>query len=88
MVRGALFMDTVGRHGATLLPIDSEHSAVFQCLPGTVRAGDRVVGILLTASGGRFRQRDPARMWKLRPGRPAPRSEFFHGPQDRLIPRP
>ncbi|MFS9605711.1 1-deoxy-D-xylulose-5-phosphate reductoisomerase, partial [Klebsiella pneumoniae] len=33
VVGGALFMDTVKRHGATLLPIDSEHSAIFQCLP-------------------------------------------------------
>lgn len=55
---GRLFMDTVRSHGATLLPIDSEHNAVFQSLPRDfngdfVRSGVR--RILLTASGGPFR---------------------------------
>ncbi len=55
---GALFMDTVRHNGATLLPIDSEHNAVFQSLPrdfdGNLdRSGVR--RILLTASGGPFR---------------------------------
>ncbi len=55
---GALFMDTVRRNHATLLPIDSEHNAVFQSLPDNFsgdldRAGVR--RILLTASGGPFR---------------------------------
>ena len=55
---GRLFMDTVRSHGATLLPIDSEHNAVFQSLPAGY-AGDAegagVRRILLTASGGPFR---------------------------------
>ncbi len=55
---GGLFMDTVRSHGATLLPIDSEHNAVFQSLPrdfdgNLARCGVR--RILLTASGGPFR---------------------------------
>ena len=55
---GGLFMDTVRSHGATLLPIDSEHNAVFQSLPrdfngNLERSGVR--RILLTASGGPFR---------------------------------
>lgn len=55
---GALFMDTVRRHGATLLPIDSEHNAVFQALPVDFKgdlAGAGVRRIMLTASGGPFR---------------------------------
>ncbi|HTD89496.1 MAG TPA: 1-deoxy-D-xylulose-5-phosphate reductoisomerase [Burkholderiales bacterium] len=55
---GGVFMDTVRRHGATLLPIDSEHNAVFQSLPGNYNGNlDRsgVRRILLTASGGPFR---------------------------------
>lgn len=61
VVGGALFMHAVRSGGATLLPIDSEHSAIFQCLPedrGTW--GARIDHILLTSSGGPFRQRDPA----------------------------
>ncbi|MDP3287060.1 MAG: 1-deoxy-D-xylulose-5-phosphate reductoisomerase, partial [Methyloversatilis sp.] len=50
---GAVFMHEVASNGATLLPIDSEHNAVFQCLPTQGRAGVR--RILLTASGGPFR---------------------------------
>lgn len=58
VMAGSLFLDAVRRHGATLLPIDSEHNAVFQSLP---RGFDRdparhgVRRILLTASGGPFR---------------------------------
>ncbi|HLK47849.1 MAG TPA: 1-deoxy-D-xylulose-5-phosphate reductoisomerase [Bryobacteraceae bacterium] len=50
---GALVMDAVARHGAELLPIDSEHNGVHQCL----RAGNRaeVAKLILTASGGPFR---------------------------------
>jgi 1-deoxy-D-xylulose-5-phosphate reductoisomerase len=59
---GALFMDAVRVHGAALLPIDSEHNAVFQALPAgydgdAARAGVR--RILLTASGGPFRVLPP-----------------------------
>ncbi len=51
VVGGALFMTAVARNGATLLPIDSEHNAIFQCLPGG-RPDSTVSSILLTASGG------------------------------------
>jgi 1-deoxy-D-xylulose-5-phosphate reductoisomerase len=52
-------MDEIKRSGAELLPIDSEHNALFQCLPGDYRRGLDAVGIrrlLLTASGGPFRE--------------------------------
>jgi 1-deoxy-D-xylulose-5-phosphate reductoisomerase len=68
VVGGALFVAAVKRGGATLLPIDSEHSAVFQCLPhdrATWR--DRVDHIVLTASGGPFRGRDPASLRDVTP---------------------
>lgn len=55
---GALFMDAVRQGGATLLPIDSEHSAIFQSLPEDPATWDRrVAKIVLTASGGPFRTR-------------------------------
>jgi 1-deoxy-D-xylulose-5-phosphate reductoisomerase len=51
---GALFMDEVTRHGATLLPVDSEHNAIFQVFEDRhVSAIDRIV---LTGSGGPFRE--------------------------------
>ncbi len=60
VVGGALFMRAVREGGATLLPIDSEHSAIFQCLPEDRSAwARRIDHIVLTASGGPFRLRDP-----------------------------
>lgn len=58
VMSGQLFMDEVAKHGAELLPIDSEHNAIFQCMPGNFTEGLPQVGvekILLTASGGPFR---------------------------------
>ena len=59
VMSGALFMQAVQRSGAVLLPIDSEHNAIFQCLPHDYARGLDAVGvrrILLTASGGPFRE--------------------------------
>ena len=50
---GAIVMDLAARHGARILPVDSEHSAIFQCLMGS--AGADIEKIHLTASGGPFR---------------------------------
>lgn len=50
---GDVMMEAVARHGATLLPVDSEHNAIFQCLAGNDPAHVRM--ITLTASGGPFR---------------------------------
>jgi 1-deoxy-D-xylulose-5-phosphate reductoisomerase len=58
VVAGRLFMDALRRHHATLLPIDSEHNAIFQCLPPAFQDGLEPVGVtrvLLTGSGGPFR---------------------------------
>ena len=57
VMSGQLFMDAVRDHGAVLLPIDSEHNAIFQCLPqhyARQPAAAGVAKILLTASGGPF----------------------------------
>ncbi len=68
VVGGALFMQAVEQGGATLLPIDSEHSAIFQCLPEDRTSwGRRIDHIVLTASGGPFRQRDPATLADVTP---------------------
>ena len=59
VMTGALFMDSVKESGAQLLPIDSEHNAIFQCMPHGYQNGLEQVGvrrILLTASGGPFRE--------------------------------
>lgn len=59
VMAGPIFMDAVRTNGATLLPIDSEHNAVFQCLPGSFLGdlgGHGVRRVLLTASGGPFRE--------------------------------
>ena len=80
VVGGALFMDTVKRHGATLLPIDSEHSAIFQCLPEDSSTwADRVDSLLLTASGGPFRQRDPATLSQITPEQACAHPNFSMG---------
>lgn len=60
VMAGALFMDEVVASGAQLLPIDSEHNAIFQCLPHDATLGKfsgGVESILLTGSGGPFRNR-------------------------------
>ena len=68
VVGGQLFMDTVLAGGATLLPIDSEHSAVFQSLPPDPRDWvARIDKIILTASGGPFRTRDPLTLRHVTP---------------------
>lgn len=80
VVGGALFMETVHAHGCTLLPIDSEHSAIFQCLPedrSTWRA--RIDSLLLTASGGPFRQRDPATLAEITPAQACKHPNFSMG---------
>lgn len=61
-------MRQVRAHGATLLPIDSEHSAIFQALPEDPATwSSRVEKIILTASGGPFRQRDVATLAHVTP---------------------
>ena len=68
VVGAGLFLDAVRQGGATLLPIDSEHSAVFQSLPHDPSTWDaRVEKIILTASGGPFRTRSVATLREVTP---------------------
>ena len=68
VVGGALFMQAVQQGGGALLPIDSEHSAVFQSLPDDCSSwASRVEKIILTASGGPFRNRDVATLRDVTP---------------------
>jgi 1-deoxy-D-xylulose-5-phosphate reductoisomerase len=68
VVGGQVFMDAVAAGGATLLPIDSEHSAIFQSLPADPKEwASQVDKIILTASGGPFRTRDPSTLCDVTP---------------------
>ena len=68
VVGGDVFMRAVAAGGARLLPIDSEHSAIFQALPDDAATWSRrVEKIILTASGGPFRTRDLASMRDVTP---------------------
>ena len=68
VVGGQLFVDAVESGGATLLPIDSEHSAIFQCLPeDRATWNDRIDHIVLTGSGGPFRGRKPSDLADVTP---------------------
>ncbi|WP_318262618.1 1-deoxy-D-xylulose-5-phosphate reductoisomerase [Spiribacter roseus] len=63
VVAGSLIMNAARRSGAVLLPIDSEHNGLFQCLPARPGQPLSLAGVerlVLTASGGPFRDRDPA----------------------------
>ncbi|WP_448664532.1 1-deoxy-D-xylulose-5-phosphate reductoisomerase [Sphingomonas sp. CJ20] len=62
---GDVMMAAAGAHGVTLLPVDSEHNAVFQCLDRTAPRGVR--RIILTASGGPFRQKSLEEMRAITP---------------------
>lgn len=62
---GEVMTDAATRYGATLLPVDSEHNAVFQCLEQ--RNADKIARIVLTASGGPFRERSLDEMRAITP---------------------
>jgi 1-deoxy-D-xylulose-5-phosphate reductoisomerase len=66
VMSGQLFMDAIKAGGAELLPIDSEHNAIFQCLPPQNRQ-QGVHQLLLTASGGPFRTWSAERLESVTP---------------------
>jgi 1-deoxy-D-xylulose-5-phosphate reductoisomerase len=70
VMTGRLLMDEVRRGGAELIPIDSEHNAIFQCMPGGYLPGDAAEGVtrvILTASGGPFRSTSAEKMANVTP---------------------
>jgi 1-deoxy-D-xylulose-5-phosphate reductoisomerase len=67
---GALFIEEARRSGAQLMPVDSEHNAIFQCMPSGFRAGEHraeVRRILLTCSGGPFRHLPASELARVTP---------------------
>ena len=85
VMAGALFMDEVQQHGAELLPVDSEHNAIFQCLPaGSIAkgvAGQGVRKIILTGSGGPFRDFDLADLEDVTPKQACAHPNWDMGPK-------
>ncbi|MES2489087.1 MAG: 1-deoxy-D-xylulose-5-phosphate reductoisomerase [Pseudomonadota bacterium] len=70
VMAGRLLMDAAEQSGATIIPIDSEHNAIFQCLPAAYRCGAVPKGVkrlVLTASGGPFRETSLADLPKVTP---------------------
>lgn len=63
VMAGEIVMAAAKRHGVDILPVDSEHCAVHQCLSG--QDPDRVERVILTASGGPFRDSDPAALARM-----------------------
>ena len=64
VMAGELIIGEAKQHGAKILPVDSEHSAIWQCLEGEM---SRPSKIILTASGGPFRRYSPAELAKVKP---------------------
>ena len=80
VMSGRLFMEAIHEGGAELIPIDSEHNAIFQCLPARpARAGVR--RILLTASGGPFRHRRPCDLESVTPEAACAHPNWEMGPK-------
>ncbi|PZP99475.1 MAG: 1-deoxy-D-xylulose-5-phosphate reductoisomerase [Variovorax paradoxus] len=80
VVGGQVFLDAVQAGGALLLPIDSEHSAVFQSLPEDPATWSRrIEKIMLTSSGGPFRTRDPATLREVTPEQACAHPNFAMG---------
>jgi 1-deoxy-D-xylulose-5-phosphate reductoisomerase len=70
VMSGALFMETLAHAGASLLPVDSEHNAIFQCMPNGYQIGQSPSGvdkIILTASGGPFLGLTPTEFSEITP---------------------
>ena len=70
VMTGRLLMDEVRRAGAQLIPIDSEHNAIFQCMPAGYLPGEEKRGVtrlILTASGGPFRTTEAAKLAHVTP---------------------
>ena len=76
---GRLMTDAAARSGATLLPVDSEHNAIFQCLAGSSR--DHVSRLVLTASGGPFRERSMEEMRGATPAEAVAHPKWSMGPK-------
>jgi 1-deoxy-D-xylulose-5-phosphate reductoisomerase len=84
VMAGALLLAEARRCGATLIPIDSEHNAIFQCLPPDSRCGHAPLGVrklILTASGGPFRQTPLAELAQVTPQQAVRHPNWVMGPK-------
>ncbi|MGY0614082.1 1-deoxy-D-xylulose-5-phosphate reductoisomerase [Vibrio sp. FJH11] len=89
VMSGQLFIDAVNKHGAELLPVDSEHNAIFQCLPQQVQTSlgrcnldeHGINHILLTGSGGPFRYTDIAELANVTPTQAIAHPNWSMGPK-------
>lgn len=84
VMAGNLFMGEVKKHHAQLLPIDSEHNAIFQCLPNSFSPGEKPQGvtkIILTASGGAFRNLPLSDLAKVTPEQACTHPNWNMGPK-------
>jgi 1-deoxy-D-xylulose-5-phosphate reductoisomerase len=84
VMSGKIFIEELAANHAELLPIDSEHNAIFQCMPGNYQTGERPDGIrriLLTASGGPFRNRKPETLENVTPEEACNHPNWKMGPK-------
>ena len=89
VMSGQLFIDAVEKYGAELLPVDSEHNAIFQCLPQNVQTNlgrcdleaNGINNILLTGSGGPFRYTDVDELESVTPERAIAHPNWSMGPK-------
>jgi 1-deoxy-D-xylulose-5-phosphate reductoisomerase len=81
IMAGHLVTEAASRSGAALLPIDSEHSAIWQCLQGEEPYAERVRRLLLTASGGAFRNRPVAALKDVSPSEALQHPTWNMGPK-------
>ena len=89
VMSGQFFMQAVQKYGASLLPVDSEHNAIFQCLPQAIQTklgymdltGEGVSKILLTGSGGPFRYTEIAQLKNVTPMQAIAHPNWSMGPK-------
>lgn len=89
VMSGQLFIDAVEKYGAELLPVDSEHNAIFQCLPQSIQTKmghcdleqHGVSSILLTGSGGPFRYSDVSTLSSVTPEQAIAHPNWSMGPK-------
>lgn len=81
VLTGQLFMDAVAASGAELIPVDSEHNAIFQCMPNASEQNKSVTRLLLTASGGPFRGYQLAELEQVTPAQAIRHPNWDMGPK-------
>ncbi|MCG9750732.1 1-deoxy-D-xylulose-5-phosphate reductoisomerase [Vibrio brasiliensis] len=89
VMSGRLFIDAVKQHGAELMPVDSEHNAIFQCLPSDIQTNlgrcdltqHGISNILLTGSGGPFRYSDIDTLSSVTPEQAIAHPNWSMGPK-------